>query len=302
MIQRYYRISFVVLLVVTVYIFGIKILNTSSNDSVEVNYIGDIERENQGLESEDETEDETDNQGELDDGIEERDIIRVLIKNNNYESIYHESISVWAPSGVELHYVSATGEEVEVKYEEIILSAFECESVQIFSVEDSEKITITSLERGYGEPEYYGYLEVFAEGSQVVVVNELELEDYLKGVLPSEMPATYESEALKAQAVCARSYAYNHMAEYHYEAYQANVDDSTSYQVYNNLEEMQTCNAAIEDTSGQLLLYDNQVITAYFFSTSCGYTTNVEAWGGNISEYEYLQSVAISDGNSDYEE
>lgn len=292
--------------------FGIKILGTSGSDSVEVNYIGDIERENQGLEAENEEENEKQNEAEdvtenaagneAENEIEERDIIRVLLKNNNYEGIYHESVSIWAPSGVELHYVSVNGEEVEVAYEEVILSAFEYESVQIFPIEDEEKLTITSLERGYGEPEYYGYLEVFSEGSQVVVVNELELEDYLKGVLPSEMPATFESEALKAQAVCARSYAYHHMAEYHYEEYSAHIDDSTSYQVYNNLEEAETCNQAIEETAGQLLFYENQVITAYFFSTSCGYTTNVEAWGGNVSEYEYLQSVEVSDGNSDYEE
>ena len=64
----------------------------------------------------------------------------------------------------------------------------------------------------------------------IVVVNELPIETYLCRVVPSEMPASYELEALKAQAVCARSYAYRQMESYGYPEYEAHVNDSTDYQ------------------------------------------------------------------------
>ena len=66
------------------------------------------------------------------------------------------------------------------------------------------------------------------------MVNELPLENYLCKVVPSEMPASYQKEALKAQAICARSYAYRQIMDYAYPEYQAHVNDSTDYQVYNN--------------------------------------------------------------------
>ena len=56
---------------------------------------------------------------------------------------------------------------------------------------------------------YGGILEIREEEGKLVLVNDLLLEDYLKKVVPSEMPASYEMEALKAQAVCARTYAYH---------------------------------------------------------------------------------------------
>lgn len=56
-----------------------------------------------------------------------------------------------------------------------------------------------------GQPSYAGRLEILDTDDGLVLVNELELEDYLKKVIPSEMPSSYEKEALKAQAVCART-------------------------------------------------------------------------------------------------
>ena len=58
----------------------------------------------------------------------------------------------------------------------------------------------------------------------MILVNELPLEEYLYAVVPSEMPASYELEALKAQAVCARSYAYNQTQGLSYPEYNAHVD------------------------------------------------------------------------------
>lgn len=76
-------------------------------------------------------------------------------------------------------------------------------------------------------PVYSGRLEISREDDGLVLVNELYLEDYLKHVVPSEMPVSYEKEALKAQAVCARTYAYRQIQGNSYKEYGAHVDDST---------------------------------------------------------------------------
>ncbi len=312
--QRCYRISFVVMLVLAVYLFGIKILENYSNVAIETNYIGDMEQENNNKDNNENSESNSghDIEAEESEAIVDKSQISVLLKNNDYTNIYHDNVTCASENGMKVTY----GEE-EVLLEEFSIYAEETELficldgvetilegmefIEIMPVNDEDTIQISTIERSYGQPQYYGTLKIFVVGNQFVIVNKLDLEWYLRGVLPSEMPATYELEALKAQAICARSYAYNHMEEYDYPEYNAHIDDSTSYQVYNNLEEGERCNQAIEETKGQMLQYNEEVITAYFFSTSCGVTTTVEAWNGEEEKYPYLQSVSVSDGTNDYE-
>ncbi len=121
---------------------------------------------------------------------------------------------------------------------------------------------------------------------------ELELENYLIGVLASEMPASFELEALKAQAVASRSYVYSR---------ELKVDDTTSSQVYQNddvLKEkwqdsydmnLAKIKEAVVSTKGQVLVYDQQIIHAYFFSSSNGKTNNSEDYW--TTPYPYLVSV-----------
>ena len=77
------------------------------------------------------------------------------------------------------------------------------------------------------QPSYRGHIELLRTADGIAVVNELPLEEYLYSVVPSEMPASYPLEALKAQAICARTYAYGHMLRAGYPRYGAHVDDST---------------------------------------------------------------------------
>ena len=65
-------------------------------------------------------------------------------------------------------------------------------------------ITVRNIERSQGTPVYPGHMEITGEEEGLLLLNEVDLEEYLKRVVPSEMPYTYELEALKAQAVCAR--------------------------------------------------------------------------------------------------
>ena len=125
----------------------------------------------------------------------------------------------------------------------------------------------TSL-RFAGKP-YRGVLEVRSDGKQLALVNRLALELYLLGVVPGEMPSAWPAEALKAQAVAARSYALaSRVTGKTFDVY-ADVRS----QVYGG-ESIETPEAteAIEATAGETLTYAGKVATAFFYSTSGGRT------------------------------
>lgn len=137
---------------------------------------------------------------------------------------------------------------------------------------------ILSIEREYGNPVYSGTLEVKKTEQGYLLINEVPMEEYVKGVVPGEMPSSYEEEALKVQAICARTYAYRQMQENRLEEYGADVDDSVSFQVYNNHRRTEKTDRAVDDTSGMIMTYEDEPIEAYFFSTSSGATSTDEVW------------------------
>ncbi len=135
-------------------------------------------------------------------------------------------------------------------------------------------------------------------------VVSLELEEYIKGVVAAEMPASFGLEALKAQAVCARTYAVKKLIEEHSYPRGADLsDDITTCQAYAplmsnrtdaaDLELAQRINEAVESTRGEILLFDSQPIDALYCSTCGGKTENAEAvWGQDIP---YLRTVKCDD-------
>lgn len=132
------------------------------------------------------------------------------------------------------------------------------------------------------------------------LVNALPLETYLTAVVPSEMPSSYQIEALKAQAVCARSYAYIQLLRADLAKYGAHIDDSTAYQVYNKNTPTAESKRAVEETSGQVLTYEGNIIEAYYFSTSMGYTDTAEIWNvEDLSSYGYLKSACLNSSTFD---
>ncbi len=147
--------------------------------------------------------------------------------------------------------------------------------------------------------EYPGRLQYYETGKGTVIVNEVPLEDYLCLVVPSEMPASYAEEALKAQAICARTYAVWQMQEYAYPEYEAHVDDSVSYQVYNNQDGQEASSRAVEETKGRIMLYEDRPVKAYYFATSCGSTTDEEIWEeGDKNVTPYIAGRRVGDSNS----
>lgn len=123
-----------------------------------------------------------------------------------------------------------------------------------------------------------------------LVVNVLPLEEYLYAVVPSEVPYGWPQEALKAQAICARTYAVREILNKKNAFY--DVEANTNSQVYGGLEkEHPSTTKAVQDTTGVLAVYEENPIQAFFHSNSGGKTEVPEnVWGGK--RIPYLSTVA----------
>ena len=238
--------------------------------------------------------------------------IRVLLMNTNFQSIFHPSVTLSSQTGLILTYDGATV-QVPPKAEVIIEPSDErLKNGRIVAspLEKGGSIEVNSISRSYGTPSYDGTIEIRKNPEGLLLINELYLEDYLTKVVPSEMPDSYEKEALKAQAVCARTYAYRQIQSNTYSKYGAHVDDSTRFQVYNNLPTAGKTEDAVRETYGKLLFYGDTPIAAFYFSTSCGHTTDGSVWGGDPVQFPYLEGSLLQEGgavlnlstNSDFEQ
>lgn len=158
------------------------------------------------------------------------------------------------------------------------------------------RIQVLSLERSCGAPSYHGTLCLEDRGESLLLINEVNMEDYVAGVIPGEMPVSYGAEALKVQAVCARTFGMRALGTT-FRDYPANLDDTVSSQVYNNQEECDESIQAALDTRGQVLQNTEGLTPTYFFSTSCGHTSDArDVWySGEDSADDEAVSVFLSD-------
>jgi stage II sporulation protein D len=126
---------------------------------------------------------------------------------------------------------------------------------------------------------YRGSFRFTSLGGTLRVVNILSWDDYIRGVIPLEMPTTWHPEALKAQAYAARSYGYNSYngsADY-------DVSDDQADQCYGGSRvEVASTNAAVTATAGKLITYNNAAIRAYFASSNGGYTLPYGCFGNRV--------------------
>lgn len=213
-------------------------------------------------------------------GEEAVESIRVLIKNDSkvkYPNLYVKSIKSYKVDGKTIAAKTVVdaksllkdkkiGEEVVVEPMEGLL--YLCDA--------------KGKKKGFG---YEGTFLLRKEKDGYVLINELTVEDYLRYVLPSEMPVRFSYEALKAQAVCARTFAYEQMKSKEYAKYGANLDNTTSYQVYHATKRYEVTDQAVEDTQGMVLAQDHQLIHCYYYSTSAGYSENLEVWNAQSPSY-----------------
>lgn len=221
-------------------------------------------------------------------------IIRVLIKTQDFSGEYHPNLSLTCNSNTSTQDGQHTFQAGETINLDTSSDLFDSEGALKLVPEDkSAGFTVNSIKREQGTPTYEGSLEIYRSGEGLLVINVLDLESYLKYVVPSEMPSTYEAEALKAQAVCARTYAWKQMQEGALADLHADVDDSVSFQVFNNISRQPSTDQAVDSTAGQVMMCDGQPITAYFFSTSSGSTSTNEVWSEEPEKY--LQCVNSGD-------
>jgi stage II sporulation protein D len=160
------------------------------------------------------------------------------------------------------------------------------------------EITIEPTANGYvwiGDRWYRGQTRLVRQGESLTAINHVNLEDYLYSVVGAEAIATWPIEALKAQAVAARSYALYKRDSSSTPLY--DVDTTVGTQVYKGLDsEYTTTHQAVDSTLGQIVTYQNRVILAAFHSSSGGHTENVEdIW---TSPLPYLRAVVDYDRQS----
>ncbi len=137
----------------------------------------------------------------------------------------------------------------------------------------------------YGVSKYRGSILFvrLAEGD-INVINELQLEEYLYGVVPREMPASWHIEALKAQAVASRCYAIRNVGRHSAQGFDmCNGQHCQVYLGYSG--EHANTSKAINETKGKVIVHNNSIISAYFSSTSGGYTENSENYWSAVLPY-----------------
>ena len=136
---------------------------------------------------------------------------------------------------------------------------------------------------------YNGEFIVTANGNKLNAINVIDIEDYLRGVVPYEIGKLDESkfEALKAQAVAARTYAYKHFGSRVAQGFDVYAD--TRDQVYKGLHSATALtDKAVRETEGVVMTYNGEFITAYYHSTCGGETEGVVTWGR--PDHPYLKN------------
>ncbi len=182
--------------------------------------------------------------------------------------------------------------EVKGKRNHIEIRTEDSEKIKI----ETDKITIRTFDSNsyicVKQKWYRGTIHIVNNDGDLTVINDVGIEDYVKGVTPAEMPSSWNMEALKAQAIAVRSYAIANLGKHAKNGF--DLTDDTQDQVYNGvLAETQATNQAVKETEGLVLTYDNKIISTMYSASAGGQTKSaLEAWGNDIP---YLQSVKSFD-------
>lgn len=247
--------------------------------------------------------------GEIQAGLlvrdEQMETIRVLLKTSDFDGYYHKEVEMVSDVELTLSY----GEK------SLILPAKEPFSLNADSEYFKEgrifiepgaltgRTCFPSISRSVKEQGYHGSFELEKREEGILIINKVLLEEYLYAVVPSEMPASYPMEALKAQAICARTYAYDKMLNSSLSSLGAHLDDSSTFQVYNNIQENTNTTRAVKETRGLLLYNQGELAKTYYYSTSGGFGTNDAIWNreGN-SQLPYLQAREMTEEEAEFTE
>lgn len=204
--------------------------------------------------------------------------VRVVIKNG--DSIFYPELFIKRISDGVIVNVAAT---------------MTANGINSYNITDEQGLILCDCNGQILHDMYEGSFRVVLTENGMVLVNEVPMETYVKYVLPSEMQTNFGPEALKAQAVCARTYAYSQMKNQSYAMYGANLDDTTAFQVYNSFGRYPQTDAAVDETVGEVICCNGKLITCYYYSTSPGVTNDMSSWENESPEY--ISSKGMDDLN-----
>jgi stage II sporulation protein D len=167
------------------------------------------------------------------------------------------------------------------------------------SIFDAAYFLLKPAEEGstvsYKGKSYRGILKIAKEGNTIRIINQLPLEDYLKGVIPAEMPTGRDDsyyEALKAFTICARTYAINKLSGNN-GVFDIYLD--TRDQVYGGADtEKELASRAVDETTGQVLTYNDKPAKVFYHASCGGHTENVKYVFG-LKSIPYLAGVEDGD-------
>jgi stage II sporulation protein D len=218
-------------------------------------------------------------------------LIRVGLSDNNFSKLQHDTVTI-SSTGIFNVIDKSTGSSlISLTPSDTLKISADNYNINIYA--NNKKINFDQLPLTIkpacgssiilqnlirkGKPAAYsGEIEInkIGNGNKLGIINILPIEDYLKGVVPAEIPVSFGSEAVKAQAIAARNYSIRPRTKIYHDF---DVCDTVRSQVYygKNIENPVSDNA-IQDTTGLFALYDGNIILALYSSTSGGYTEDYE--------------------------
>lgn len=202
-----------------------------------------------------------------------RDIVQLKVAFPNYQ------YKVIVPSSKRIRITNSDNET------KIIISSDLSSRLQIYPNPNSSGLNVIDV----NNKGYRGAFEIIRQqDSDITIINVVNFEQYLYSVTSSEMPSSWNSEALKAQAVAARTYALTHLGAF--ESLGFDMNSTVQFQAYNGYSsEATSSKRAVNGTKGQVAYYAGKPISAFFFSSDGGYTENSEnVW---TSAVPYLRAV-----------
>ncbi|WP_251548868.1 SpoIID/LytB domain-containing protein [Neobacillus muris] len=252
------------------------------------------------------------------DGLTPVKTMRVGIMTTNFAAMEHNEIKLSSPTGLKIvdkaadkTYEAAADELLTFRSADGTITGVKADGTDLFSTknrvyvstDDASKIKVANISRAQGVPEYRGSFEITSVmGNKLHLINDIDLEEYLYQVVPSEMPASFGLSALKAQAVAARTYA---LGDYLGDRFAKDgyfVLDSVMSQVYNNSAENALTAQAVQETKGTIMYgKDGTLVDARYYSTSGGFgASKHQVWSdadgsfpGQVVPYLLAQSYTF---------
>ena len=198
-------------------------------------------------------------------------------------------------------YLLREGEEVHITLDKNRLKfqgkggAFTAESKEIFN--EGKCVSIAPTKKQLSISCFPGYFVVSFNKGRINAINIVDMEEYLRGVIPYEIGQLDSSRfnALKAQAVAARTYAYKHFGSR--ESLGFDVFADTKDQVYKGLQSATALtDSAVKETRGEVMTYNGEFITAYYHSTCGGMSETMDTWEKPNLPYLKTKSDLRKDG------